>query len=418
MKKGMRIVALILALALVLSASAAFADAYTVPKTLKGVEGLPENPEVPTMTTKNDGHTEKVTVIGDVKALYANWNNELVPLELVDGVATFSIDGHIVQLGMAAKHNSWTTYGNTHMEYYKPYGGWYSRPVRKDGYKSEITLPAAYEMRESWSDGGYIDHRIPYVDVRLPGYYYDIPGAIYVPEPEPEPVEPVVVPTEEEIKAREAFWEWQEEYQKDWTGWSARAEELIKDLVYTGDYSNKSYTNWSGYNYIASMERDGKTESEIQKILDDALTALGTKEYLNRGTYFGGYDPEGEVRGLEISKLTRFWAEDIKGFGDAFEAELEGNIIARYNRKGEVCEKEILLEGVDFFASEKAPSKVSVVWSKGKNMYNKTVWYVSSIGQIYDDVMVMATFAQNGQRIKVKSAEVPATQAATVEDVK
>ena len=51
-------------------------------------------------------------------------------------------------------------------------------------------------------------------------------------------------------------------------------------------------------------------------------------------------------------------------------------------------------------------------------MYNKTVWYVSSIGQIYDDVMVMATFAQNGQRIKVKSAEVPATQAATVEDVK
>ena len=44
MKKGMRIVALILALAMVLSASAAFADAYTVPKDLKKVEGLPENP--------------------------------------------------------------------------------------------------------------------------------------------------------------------------------------------------------------------------------------------------------------------------------------------------------------------------------------------------------------------------------------
>ena len=45
-----KIVALLLALVMVLGVSAAFADAYTIPKTLKNVEGLPENPEVQKLT--------------------------------------------------------------------------------------------------------------------------------------------------------------------------------------------------------------------------------------------------------------------------------------------------------------------------------------------------------------------------------
>ena len=41
MKNWVRVLALSLALVMVLGVSAAFADAYTIPKTLKTVEGLP-----------------------------------------------------------------------------------------------------------------------------------------------------------------------------------------------------------------------------------------------------------------------------------------------------------------------------------------------------------------------------------------
>ena len=55
------------------------------------------------------------------------------------------------------------------------------------------------------------------------------------------------------------------------------------------------------------------------------------------------------------------------------------------------------MTGVDFFQSETAPSKVTVSWQSGKNMYNKTVWYISKISQEYANEIVTASFAQGGQ---------------------
>jgi hypothetical protein len=401
MKKGMRIVALILALAMVLSASAAFADAYTVPKDLKKVEGLPENPEVPTMTTKNDGHTEKVTVIGDVKALYANWKEVLVPLELVDGVATFSIDGHNVQLGMKSVYwwshwiesittdwvdEDWYWYDVTKnadgtftvKEYYED--GYYET-LSKNGYQEKLDLPAWSKEKYAGSSNGYHRYKTPYTEVVKPGYHYDVPVSADITRYS-VPMWVTNQTTGEVIQVRDPK-----------NGKAIRFKE-------NGDYyivETGKHPNETG-KYIEADKPDEKTEEAINKEIDVAIANNGVDaDNYNNGYRWVYYDEDGAVYGRYKVDQVNFKAVEIKGFGDAFEAELEGNIVARYNRKGEVCQKEIFLEGVDFFASEKAPTKVSVVWTKGKNMYNKTVWYISSIGQIYDDIMVMATFSQNGK---------------------
>ncbi len=104
MKLKLRILAVMVCVSMLLGVVSASAEAWTVPEDLKKVEGLPENPVVPSMKTLNDGVTEVVTVSGELVSLHANWDNELFPLELKNGTATFDITGKKLQLGMEGKH--------------------------------------------------------------------------------------------------------------------------------------------------------------------------------------------------------------------------------------------------------------------------------------------------------------------------
>jgi len=84
--------AILLAAIMLLSVSAAVAEGYNFPATLKGVEGVPEMPEVPALKTKNDGVTQTVTADGEFESLSAVVNWQWLPITFEDGVATFSMD--------------------------------------------------------------------------------------------------------------------------------------------------------------------------------------------------------------------------------------------------------------------------------------------------------------------------------------
>ncbi len=88
MKKFIRIMGLALVLTLLC------ASAFAAPSNLSQVEGLPERPEAPTMTTKNDGAIQTVTLSGPLATLNAVAGLEFFPME-------FSEDGLTATLDMA-----------------------------------------------------------------------------------------------------------------------------------------------------------------------------------------------------------------------------------------------------------------------------------------------------------------------------
>jgi len=75
MKLFVRLAALVLAVMMVLAVSIASAD-YSVPSKSSQIEGLPEMPEVPTMTTKGDGQNTTTVTMSEAPAWMSavyNW---------------------------------------------------------------------------------------------------------------------------------------------------------------------------------------------------------------------------------------------------------------------------------------------------------------------------------------------------------
>jgi len=402
MKKWVRVLALSLVLAMVLGVSAAYADAYTVPKTLKDVTGLPENPEVPTMKTKNDGKTETVTVDGQLASLAANWGDGVIPLTLENGTATFDITGHNTQQGMEGKfgwahfetllsiRGKWIDYEYPQYFYYVnqetlevtetvetgfyEYKYFYDTP-----YTASLEIPTdSVTEKVTYTDGGYHAYKTPYVGVGYPEYTYYYPTSglkhhvRYYVDPD----------TKDPLTGKVTTFDGNGNYI------------LLKEEWDSPDTETDS---------IISMTEDADLEAKLEKFVDDQRKAYGLEEYYKN--YWDGvdYDPEGFVQGMYHVDRVAFWAEDINGYGKAFEGKTTSGVTVGYNRKGEACEKIIEMPaGTDFFASETAPSKVTVTWLSGKSNENKTVWYVSSIAQEYANETVTARFAQGGKNIGIK----------------
>lgn len=335
MKNWVRVLALSLALVMVLGVSSAFADAYTIPKTLKNVEGLPENPEVPEMTTKNDGKTETVTVNGQLASLSAVWGDATAPLTLTDGVATFDITGHGVQLGMEGKFarycDDWSYY------------------VDRDYYnenKGESWQNNFYKWAGS-SSGFHVQNTFSPLTYEGSGYLVRTPFA---------------------------------------NTWEDEDGEIVKDWGFDETYVGSEISDEKQAKLAEGLE---KTIAAVEEELDEELP---------EAEWFVVPCEDGIIQMNVRNEWFSFWADDINGYGKAFEGKTADGVTVGYNRKGAACEKTIEMPaGTDFFSSETAPSKVTVTWQSGKNMYNNTVWYISKIAQEYADQTVTASFGQGGQ---------------------
>ena len=403
MKNWVRVIALSLVLAMVLGVSAAYADAYTVPKTLKDVAGLPENPEVPTMKTKNDGKTETVTLDGQLASLSANWDNELFALDVKDGTATFDISGRNLQLGCEGK-STWyfgdvaitkvTKLDKTHYDYsitknddgtftvveepYTEIYGVYSGAADADlKYPTDkVVEKGSYKGYASSKDYYYTETKTPYTAVRNPGYVYWYPVS--------------------GLKDRERYYIDPDTRDPE-TGKVIKFDDNGNYIIIQEEYKSP---NTSGDNYIDSEKMDAAIEKAIQEKIDVAVAEVGEETEPWGWMY---YDDDGYSIGMYHVATFVSWAQDINGYGKAFEGKTTDGVIVGYNRKGEACEKIIEMPaGTDFFASETAPSKVTVTWLKGKSSENKTVWYISNITQEYANETVRARFAQGGKNIGIK----------------
>lgn len=339
MKNWVRVIALSLVLAMVLGVSAAYADAYTVPKTLKDVTGLPENPDVPAMKTKNDGKTETVTVDGQLASLSAVWGDETAPLTLNNGSVSFDITGHNTQQGMEGK------YRRDCYDY-----SWYEDRDYYNEHKDKYWQNSFYKF--DLPDGG-----LHFVDTYSPLIYE---GSGYLVRT------PFVFTEEDEDGETYKDWSWKESFVGSDIS-DKNKEKLVEGIKATTEAVN--------------------AELDIEIDPEELVTALenGIVVINNREEWFS------------------FWAKDLNGYGKAFEGKTANGVTVGYNRKGEACEKIIEMPaGTDFFASETAPSKVTVTWQSGKSNENKTVWYVSNIAQEYANETVTARFAQNGKNIGIK----------------
>ena len=365
---------------------------------------------------------------GQLVSLSANWNNELVPLTLTDGSVSFDITGKIVQLGMEGKTRT-VSYediltteepyenGKTHYSYSvkknddgsftvteKPHDTWTKWYDRED-YTASLKIPTdAVTTKGSYNTWKgttvyYEDYKEPYVGVRYPGYAITVPtgGMGHVDESYYVP-DWVRIEVSEDDETGYIDPEDGKKYKWIYT----RDPETDKVIVFdeNGDYyieTSEAYDYvYTSTRYVETAENE-ELEETFKKEVIDAMWAAGVNPDDFDIEFAVWYNEDGWVRGMYHITERQFWAEDIDGYGKAFEGKTADGWTVGYNRKGAACEKSIEMTGVDFFQSETAPSKVTVSWQSGKNMYNKTVWYISKISQEYANEIVTASFAQGGQ---------------------
>jgi len=396
MKNWVRVLALSLALVMVLGVSAAFADAYTIPKTLKNVEGLPENPEVPELKTINDGKTETVTVVsGQLVSLSAVWGDATVPLTLADGAVSFDMTGHNVQLGMKGK-SAWYHYDTELTTKKKLDNPYYDYDVTKND-DGTFSVKENYVTEGSvWYSGSSADEKLDYPkdSVTEKRTFQGIYNRDYYITAYKEPYVAVTNPGYEVYIPTSGLhtYTW---YDVDPDTRDENGKAIIFDA--NGNYIIKEYTSespYQDYTHIDSSVENASLAKDLQAKVDEAVAKYG--EDVQSWAWFW-FDSDGSVVAMYHIDQFESWAEDIDGYGKAFEGKTADGWTVGYNRKGAACEKSIEMTGVDFFQSETAPSKVTVSWQSGKNMYNKTVWYISKISQEYANEIVTASFAQGGQ---------------------
>ncbi len=138
-----RFVATLLTLAMILAATAALA----VPAKSSLIEGLPEMPEVPSMTTKTIGKTQYVYIDGELSDAHV-WRNWWWDGDLVfeDGVATFDRSGEAMQPGVGC----WGNYSENGR--FKVDKSFKSTPVEVSSWYDHYEYD---EKKDEWVGVGY-----------------------------------------------------------------------------------------------------------------------------------------------------------------------------------------------------------------------------------------------------------------------
>ena len=106
-----KILSIVLALALVLSVAAASADIIAGKTFAADIEGIPELPSIPSMTTKNDDHTAVISLSEELGWLNVVSNWQWLDIITWDGpVGTYSLDEDAfakLQPGFGEYHGRW-----------------------------------------------------------------------------------------------------------------------------------------------------------------------------------------------------------------------------------------------------------------------------------------------------------------------
>ena len=361
-----KILSLVLALALVLAASAAFAD---VPGNIKDIEGLPEMPEVPTMTTSVSGTTETIVVSEKLNWLnwINNWNwNQIEWSE--DGLTgTFSLAGLKSQPGYG-NWLSWSEWGGPYW-YEDEDGEWHTIEAYSDSVKLDLPSTVCTRVPHEHIVKKYSQHTDPsgYV-VEVP---YEVTGCYSTFNDDGYKVwhKYAYLDTKEVRIPSDQTWE------EDGEAINLKLEELyISKIAAAREELREKYGDevddygWVWY--------DENGYSQVYEHTD--------------GYWFGTYDLNGTVG----------WAPVYSGM--AFDGEAANGAHVRYDRFGRPISITATLTGVNFLNMDTEPVKTEVTWGVSVTEFGRK-WYIASIkAYIDDETAVEAGFASGGKLLKVK----------------
>jgi len=343
-----KILSLVLALALVLAASAAFAD---VPGNIKDIEGLPEMPEVPTMTTSVSGTTETIVVSEKLNWLnwINNWNwNQIEWSE--DGLTgTFSLAGLHSQPG----YGNWLSNSGEYVEWTDYWSYKKGEEVYLADYLNKWSNP--------WGGGGHY-HHFDTVKSLNPGWIINYP----------------------EVDE----YSYIDDEGNEQTGYD----------VYTGEANYIEDINEENANELLTVVRD--LLKELYPDVADEIEGAGFCYEMPDGSEaithhgddfsFGTYDLGAKVG----------WAPVYNGM--AFDGEAANGAHVRYDRFGRVISITSTLTGVNFLNMENEPVKTEVTWGVSKTNFGRKFYIASIKAYIDDETAVEAGFASGGKLLKVK----------------
>ena len=350
MKKSVtRILGLALALVLALSTSVAFA----MPSGTSAIEGLPEMPTVPTMTTSAKGTEVTVTMSEKLNWLnfVQNWN--WLPITWSDDglTGTYSTKDLSTQPGYATKHNN-----QSDELVYNPFK---DKMVNVDTpYAEEYWDPYtdASDVGDSWAWEDFSHKNFPdWEGYRVhkemaygSGYYVEIPTAIY---------------------------------RNEWVDMEGK----------THSYYGYTYAQ----DYILSDGEDeevafalGATVLAANFALYEKYDKLGDEDalnYISQGLGMVDYHADGIVRIYDRYYTQSFGNYELPD-DFAYDGETADGVHVRYGRFGELVQIGMTLTGVNYLGTDKTPTKTIVYWRplnhKGKNV---SKFYINQITEEYED---------------------------------
>ena len=352
-----RILGLALALVLALSTSVAFA----MPSSSSAIEGLPEMPTVPTMTTSAKG-TEVTITLSEPMAwlnVLQNWNwNDIIKWSDDKLTGTYSTKDLSSQPG----YGTWEWNGKSDWGYWEEWKtaaeatadsaensySWYNK--NDDGHGHPVGSMGMGFHREVGVDTGFMVNKINHIE----------------------------------------RFEWvDEETGEKYSDYFPYFDERY-DLV-TDDADNQEMELW-----LEVIDAQEALIDRYTALKDDAAVAyleenlLGSVEYYEDGIgrinhhewnqSFGTYD-----MGNDLFKGSNGEGDDYS-LGYAYNGATNDGTNVYYGRFGEVVQISKDLTGVNFLGTDKTPTKTTVTWIPLEH-YGKKAWnyFIYTIVEEYED---------------------------------
>ena len=351
-----RILGLALALVLALSTSVAFA----LPSGTSAIEGLPEMPTVPTMTTAAKGYDVTITLSEPLAWLNViqNWNwNDIIKWSDDKLTGTYSTADMATQPG----YGTWEWNGQSTWGYWM----WWLTAAeataegKEDNY--DWYIPNTGADKDGYMSMGY--ERTVGVE---PGYYVETPTSIY-----------------------------RYEYEDEEGNVVSDYECVIDEQYYTGKFDDETYLKY----FTGVLDAQAALVEKYEKLGDKTAVEYLTEELHGDVTYcdegigrfnyhswsqsFGTYD----MGGPGFYKDPNDYGPGSKwSLGYAYNGATNDGTNVYYGRFGEVVQISKDLTGVNFLGTDKTPVKTTVTWIPlehyGKKAYN---YYINQIVEEYED---------------------------------
>ena len=353
-----RILGLALALVLALSTSVAFA----MPSSSSAIEGLPEMPTVPTMTTAAKG-TEVTITLSEPMAwlnVIQNWNwNDIITWSDDKLTGTYSTKDLSSQPGFG----TWEWNGKSDWGYWET---WKTA--------AEATADSK-EYNEDWyypNDDGH-GHPVGYMSMGFDreigvdtGFMVYKPTRIWREEY-----------VDEETGEKYSWYDY--DYSERYDLAKADSEnqflELLSEVAAAQQALIDKYTALKDEDAVAFLQENFLGDVEYYE------DGIGRKNFHSWSQSFGTYDMGGPGFYKNDGEPGSEWS-----LGYAYNGATNDGTNVYYGRYGEVVQISKDLTGVNFLGTDKTPTKTTVTWIPlehyGKKAYN---YYLSAITEEYED---------------------------------